>query len=283
MWNVADLGYTYETDVFSAFGFINQCHWYNFKPNPALIGVAPPAFPTVPPTNAPTVAPTPTPGSIADKAVDASTTAPSVASAPTEFLEDPEASGENEGSDKRAPLSADPRTDTHLAAVAPKATGAEAKGGKMQKQVKGQGQGLRGRKRPEAKAGKKQLQLQLKEEGQGQGRGHQPLHTHGLSLIAAENAVYEDCLARGRGRAGDLKKLQAKCRKEVLKHECRNYGPVCDLPDKFVENMGLQFSQQLFKSQHPCARTCRMPPRGEAEPQFAAQAQAKAKKAKAHP
>ncbi|KAM3577757.1 hypothetical protein VYU27_000301 [Nannochloropsis oceanica] len=36
MWSTRNLGYAYETDIMSAYTFLNTCHWFSLKPNPSL-------------------------------------------------------------------------------------------------------------------------------------------------------------------------------------------------------------------------------------------------------
>jgi hypothetical protein len=47
MWNMRDLSYTFEQDLFSATTFVNTCNFVNLKPNAAL-EVTPPAFASPP-------------------------------------------------------------------------------------------------------------------------------------------------------------------------------------------------------------------------------------------
>lgn len=50
VWSIRDLGYTFETDLFSANTFINTCRWTNLKPNPKLqVMPYPPSLPPYPP------------------------------------------------------------------------------------------------------------------------------------------------------------------------------------------------------------------------------------------
>ncbi len=263
MWSVRQLGYTYETDIMSAYTFLNVCHWFSLKPNPAIdLNLPSPPLPELPserggfgPVPSADGVPHPPPAVTPDIA-DGADTSPAVAAKEEEE--------EQDGKGTIGGIMAEHQAST------PNLRG--HKGG-----AKGKGKGTGTGKAPSKGKGKEdkpsiasmrasaffpqpqqqQQPLEATKEWATAQAAVAPLEPHGKGLIVEENRVFVTCMARvARGEQPGW--TRKDCTRAVLLRDCELLGHICDLPESYKEGMFAEEAERVFKRDNVCARSCRV-------------------------
>lgn len=227
MWSTRNLGYTYETDIMSAYTFLNTCHWFSMKPNPGLdLNLPSPPMPDLPPETrqggppppADAAAAPPAPGDPATAAAPAQPQKQQVDTSRNDTTKTPNLRGKQT---VVAPpqVQQQPQNSPSVLALTPEQGGFVA----------------------------------TKEWAAAQA-AVAPFEPHGKGLIVEENRVFTACMARmQRGEKGATRE---ECRREVLKRDCELLGFICDLPETYRDGMHMAADEDVFKQDSVCARSC---------------------------
>lgn len=222
MWSTRNLGYTYETDIMSAYTFLNTCHWSSIKPNPGLdLNLPSPPMPDLPPETR-QGGPPPPPADAA--AAPPAPVDPAAAAAPAQPQKQQMDSSKTPNLRGKQTVVAlpqvqQPQNSSSALALTP------AQGGFVA----------------------------TKEWAAAQA-AVAPFEPHGKGLIVEENRVFTACMARV--QRGEKGATRAECRKEVLKRDCELLGFICDLPETYRDGMHMAADEDVFKQDSVCARSC---------------------------
>lgn len=228
MWSTRELGYTYETDIMSAYTFLNTCHWSTLKPNPILnISLPAPPMPEISPE---TRQSPPFP----EKGVTAPLLHPSTvaALADAQKHQDMRSNMTGQSSHLRGknyvPYHKKHRIPSTNASI-------------HTKTIDKSGQDMQA------------ILVPTKEWAAAQAK-MAPYEPHGKGLIVEENRVFTACM--GSDRQDNVEKKRAECLKVVLKRDCEMLGFICDLPDTYRDGMHMEADENVFKKDSMCARSC---------------------------
>jgi hypothetical protein len=225
VWSTQQLGYTYETDIMSAYTFLNTCNWLTLKPNPAIdLNLPPPPMPDLPPEIR-QIPPTGPGGSTQGDVSAVPADAAAAAAAAPQFSRKEQKQKQNlRGKSK-----------SHNEAVAVAAPG-EAAPAAETVEVPQEGQFV-----------------PSKEWAAGQAAAA-PFAPHGKGLIVEEHRIFSSCMAAVARKEPGV--TRADCLEAVLKRDCDNLGYICDLPKDYREGMNMAADEDLFKKDNICARSC---------------------------
>jgi hypothetical protein len=256
MWSVRELGYTYETDIMSAYTFLNVCHWYNIKPNPAIdIGLPSPPLPVLPPE---TRGFGPVPAVSPDIADGADTVIPPPgATREEEKEEEKEKQQGTIAGIMEEQAAAKPNLRGHTGKGKGKEKGKETE--KPTEKAKGGNKPSIASTRASAFFPQPQQQpLEATKEWATAQAAVAPFEPHGKGLIVEENRIFVTCMARV-ARGEEPGWTREDCMRAVLRRDCELLGYICDLPEKYKEGMFAEEAEEVFKRGNVCARACEAP------------------------
>ena len=225
MWSTRNLGYTYETDIMSAYTFLNTCHWFSLKPNPGLdLNLPSPPMPDLPPETRQGAPPPPADAAAVPAPVD-----PAAAVAPAQPQK-------QQMDTSRNSTIKSPNLRGKQTVVAPPQVQQQHNSSSALALTPAQGGFVATKEWAAAQA------------------AVAPFEPHGKGLIVEENRVFTACMARV--QRGEKGAIRAECRREVLKRDCELLGFICDLPETYRDGMHMAADEDVFKQDSVCARSC---------------------------
>lgn len=282
MWSIKDLGYTYETDIMSAYTFLNVCHWFHLKPNPGIdLNLPSPPMPELPPESR--FGPVPSndgvphpPPAVTPAIADGADTAIPPPPPPTEkdagtgdgteegtiegIMEEQQASTPNLRGHKGKGKEKGKATPKPTATPKPKGKGnsTSAAAGKSKSKSKSKSKPSIASTRASAffPAPQQQQPPEATKEWATAQAAVAPFAPHGKGLIVEENRIFVQCMQRAAAAGPGEGPTKADCMEAVLRRDCEMLGYICDLPQNYKDGMFANEAEEIFKKGNVCARSC---------------------------
>lgn len=242
MWSIKELGYTYETDIMSAYTFLEVCHWFHLKPNPGIdLNLPSPPMPELSPESRL--------GPVAS-ADGADTAIPP---------------------DTEKDESADKGTGMIEGIMEQQASTPKLRGHKPKPKSKGHGNHTsssngKSKSKPSIASTRasaffpgserQQLPQEATKEWAIAQAAVAPFAPHGKGLIVEENRIFVNCMKRVAAANPEEGLTKADCMHAVLRRDCEMLGYICDLPENYKEGMFATEAEEIFKKGNICTRAC---------------------------
>ena len=263
MWSIKDLGYTYETDIMSAYTFLEVCHWFHLKPNPGIdLNLPSPPLPELPPESR--FGPMPSTDGVPHPPPAVT---PAIADgADTAIPPDEGTEKGDEGADKgtgtiegimEEQQASTPKLRGHKPKPKPKPK-SKGHGNHTSSSKSGSKPSIASTRASAFFPGSEQQQLpqEATKEWAIAQAAVAPFAPHGKGLIVEENRIFVNCMKRVAAAGPEEGLTKADCMKAMLRRDCEMLGYICDLPESYKEGMFATEAEEIFKKGNMCTRAC---------------------------